>query len=150
MDGIFVFILFFAFILFLQGLGGGKKKNNRNVEQRMRQRLAEYQGEQTQQRHQQSRRPQQQSNKPTPFQDARGAAAMQTAQRTVARKAVRTAYDEVEGMDKVKDRNDKNRNRRADWGERNGPGLLSFRNSVLLLLGLFLILAIGFSLPADF
>ncbi len=62
--------------------------------------------------------------------------------------AARHVYDSVDGMDKVKSRHDKNRHRRADWGTRAGPGLLSMKNTLIMLLLLAVGLWVLASIPA--
>ena len=47
--------------------------------------------------------------------------------------ALKRGADRLDGMDSVRDPNDKNRNRRADWGSRAGPGILSLKNTVILI-----------------
>ncbi len=61
---------------------------------------------------------------------------------------LKRGVDVLDGMDSVRDPHDKNRHRRSDWGSRAGPGILSLKNTFLLLLAGLAILWMISSFPA--
>ena len=64
-------------------------------------------------------------------------------------KAARRGADRLGGMDSVRDPHDKNRHRRSDWGSRAGPGILSLRNTSILIGAGLILLWIAGSLPVQ-
>ena len=65
-----------------------------------------------------------------------------------ARIAARTGSEILDGMDSVRNRNDKNRHRRTDWGSRAGPGILSLKNTSILIVAGLLLLWVMSGVPA--
>ena len=64
-------------------------------------------------------------------------------------RAARRGVGMLEGMDAVRDPHDKNRHRRSDWGSRAGPGILSLRNTAILIAAGLLLLWVFGSMPVQ-
>lgn len=121
METFFPFILFILFILFGQAfLGSGKSKQKKSRNQ-----------------------------------GSKSASPWTGVSKTAARQAATdNGYELLKAAQKSKqttlhDSNDKNRHRRADWGERVGPGWMSFPNAVRLFIAIIVILSVLSKLPAD-
>ena len=151
MDGLIFFLFIFGLIWFMQGKTA-KAKSNKSSLDNIQRKLDSWTQSQDLENLRLARQSQpnfgQKKSGRGNASSSGGTWTRRMSERQMAYRAAKHGMDALDGADTIRDPNDKNRNRRADWGSREGDGVFSMRNTIYMITGFMIFLWILSTIPA--